>query len=295
MARVEGDVPHRRGVALGHDEVGVAAEVVEAVRRHVHREIDVAGLQRHQTRLRLDDRHVDGLPDLGRAAPVLIVAREDDLHARLPRLELERPRAHGVLDDVLAPLLQRFGTEHEERLVREVLQERCERRLELDLHGARVEHLDAGHVAEEALHVGIGARRVVGALVVQLALEDEFHGVGVEWRAVVERHVRAEPEGVGEAVPRDVPRLREPRHELVAAELLTHQPLEDPLGHARGVEIGDLRRIHRHRLGHEADDDRVSGRRAGGAADEAGEHEHEQERGETDRVDAHDGPPPRGG
>src|SRR5881275_1429309 len=89
MARVEGDVPHRRGVALGHDEVGVAAELVEAVRRHVHREIDVAGLQRHQTRLRLDDRHVDGLPDLRRAAPVRVVAREHDLHARLPRLELE--------------------------------------------------------------------------------------------------------------------------------------------------------------------------------------------------------------
>src|SRR5207302_8148193 len=62
-------------------------------------------------------------------------------------------------------------------------------------------------VAEEALHVGIGARRVVGTLVVQLTLEDELYGLGVEWRAVVERHVRAELERVGEAVPRDVPRL----------------------------------------------------------------------------------------
>ena len=125
VPRVERDVPDRRGVGLGHHHVGILAEVVEAVRRHVHGQIDLAGLDGGEPRLGLDDRHVDGLAELGRAAPVLVVAREHDLHARLPRLELEGPGAHRVLHDVLAPLLERLGAVDEERLVRQVLQERA--------------------------------------------------------------------------------------------------------------------------------------------------------------------------
>ena len=147
-------------------------------------------LMADEPRLRLDDRHVDGLADLRRPAPVLVVAREHHLDARLPRLELEGPRAHRVLHDVLAVLLERVRAVDEERLVREVLEEGRERRLEPDLHGERVDHLDARHVAEEALHVRVRAGLVVRALLVQLPVEAELDRLGGERRAVVERHVR---------------------------------------------------------------------------------------------------------
>ena len=164
MAGVEHDVPDRRGVGLRHDDVRVLAEIVEAVRRHVHRQVDLARLDRREPRLGLDDRHVDRLADLGRAAPVVVVPRQHDLDPGLPRLELERTRPDRVLDDVLAPLLERLGAVDVERVVREVLQERRQRSLEPDLHGRRVHDLDACHVAEEALHVRVRARLVERAL-----------------------------------------------------------------------------------------------------------------------------------
>src|SRR5215469_7802877 len=138
--------------------------------------------------------------------------------------------AHRVLHHVLAVLLERVGAVDEQRLVRQVLEERGERGLELDLHGERIDHLDALHVAEEALHVRVGARLVVWPLLVELPLEAELDRLRVEQRAVVEGHVGTEIEGVDEPVLRDVPRAREAGDELVRAELLPHQPLEDALG-----------------------------------------------------------------
>src|SRR4029077_19952266 len=126
----------------------ILPEALETIRRHIDGEIDLARLDGGEPRLRLDDGHVDGLADLRRPAPVLVVAREDHLDARLPRLELERARADGILHDVLAVLLERLRAVDEERLMREVLQKRRERRLELDLHGQRVDRLDALHIAE---------------------------------------------------------------------------------------------------------------------------------------------------
>ena len=261
MASIEGHVPDRRGIGLGHRDVGILAEAVEAVRRHVDGEIDLARLDGGEPRLGLDDGHVDGLAQLRRTAPVLVIAREDHLHAGLPRLELEGPGAHGILHDVLAVLLERVGAVDEERLMREVLEKRREGRLELDLHGERVDHLDALHVAEEALDVGIGARLVVRPLLVQLPLVAELDRLGIEGRAVVKGHVGAQVEGIDEAVLGDVPAARETGNELVGAELLRHQPFEDALGHPRRIEIRDLRRIHGDGLGEETDDDGILGRR----------------------------------
>src|SRR6266498_5783314 len=158
MPRIEGYVPDGGGISLRHRDVGILPEAVEAVGRHVDGEIDLARLDGGEPRLRLDDGHVDGLANLGRAAPVLIIAREDDLHPGLPRLELEGAGAHGILHDVLAVFLEGVGAVDEERLMREVLEERREGSLELDLHGERVDHLDALHIAEEALDVRVGTR-----------------------------------------------------------------------------------------------------------------------------------------
>src|SRR4029077_11891655 len=118
----------------------ILPEALETIRRHIDGEIDLARLDGGEPRLRLDDGHVDGLADLRRPAPVLVVAREDHLDARLPRLELEGTRAYGILHHVLAVLRQRVRAVDEERLMREVLKEGRERRLELDLHRERVDH-----------------------------------------------------------------------------------------------------------------------------------------------------------
>src|SRR5262249_60969258 len=123
-------------------------------------------------------------------------------------------------------------------------------------------------------------------------LEDEIVRFRVERGGVVERHAGAQLERVGEAVLRDVPRLGQARHELVAAELLADESLEDPLGHAGRVQIGDLRRVHGHGLGGGSDGDGglLRGGRGGGGGGGGGGGSNEE-----GAAGGRGGPPRRGG
>ena len=109
-----------------------------------------------------------------------------------------------------------------------------------------------------------------------LALDGELHRLGVERRAVVELDALAELERVLQAIARDRPRLGEPGDDLRAALGERDERLHHATTDAVRVEIGDLRRIERHRLGHQADHQRASGLRD----DDGGHQQDEQQRGD---------------
>jgi hypothetical protein len=69
----------------------------------------------------------------------------------------------------------------------------------------------------------------------------------------------AQLEGVAQPVLRDRPGLGEAGHDLRALVREHDQRLDDAAPDAVGVEIGHLRGVEVHRLGHEADDERPAG------------------------------------
>jgi hypothetical protein len=161
------------------------------------------------------------------------------------------------------------------------MEERGPRLVQQERHPLLAQHLDGLDVAEEKVREGILAELVGGMVGIDLALDGELHGLGVQRRAVVEGDAPPQLEGVLEAVLRNGPGLREAGHDLRALLGEGDQGLDDASPHAVRVEIGDLGRIEVDRLGDESDHERP--RRLGG------DGRHPETEGHRDRDDRCEG------
>src|SRR5206468_3315351 len=188
--------------------------------------------------------------------------------------ELEGAGADRAQRIVHSELLHRGRTDDRGGPRRQDGQKRRTRLLEAELHRERVDDLDGLDIAEEVIRERILAELVEGMLGHDLPFDGELHGVGVERRPVVKRDALAELERVLEPVLADRPRLREAGHDLRALVGEGHERLDDAAAHAVGVEIGYLRGIEIHGLGHEADDE-CAGRLRGDEC--TGREEHDRE------------------
>ena len=247
-----------------------------------------APVQLGQPRLVLDDRAVDHALELHGAAPVRRVLLQHDLLAALPRHELEGPGADGVRR-IVGAVFADGGRTHDRGGARgEHRQERGARLLEHELHGERVDGLHGLHVAEEVVGEGILAELGGRMLGIDLALDRELHGLGVERGAVVKGDALAQLEHVVQAVPGHGPRLGQAGDDLRALVGEGDERLHHAAAHAVGVEIGHLCGIEIDGLGHEADDERAGRLRGAGHHREEQQRRHQREHA-TDRRhrDAH--------
>ena len=198
-------------------DLGAALELADEVGGHAHDDVDGAGEELGQPRLVLHDRAVDDAIDVDGPVPVVGVLLEHDLLAALPARVAEGAGAHGVERVVGAPLPDR-GRAHDGGGARgEDGEERGARLLQHEAHRRLVHHLHRLDVAEEVAGERILAELVGRMLGVELPLDGELDGLGVERRPVVELDALAELERVPEPVLRDRPGLGQPGDDLRAA------------------------------------------------------------------------------
>ena len=245
--------------------------------------VDLAGLELLPAGVPVGDGAEDDLLDLGRLAPVVLVADDGDLAvADVPALELEGAGAgrvlegvRGVAERVLVAaevvgvvLLERRRALHREAGQGEGGREAAGHLRDLDdgrrLVGrlaALVEARDVGRAGEAAEHVlvvlrGRGAGRQ--ALEVVPAVEVEADRLGVEVGAVGERHALAEGEGVLQPVLGDLVVLGQGRLDVGAAGLRGQQAVVDLPGDAEALTVGGERRVEHGRVAGSAEDERAA-------------------------------------
>ncbi len=214
------DVLHRLLLHIEIEEVDVGHVLVrgedEAVlhqpldvvphRRVDH--VDLAGPERVAAGRRVLQRAEHDAVELGLAAPVVVVARNDGLHALLALDELEGAGADRIEGDaVIAELLHGGRAQHQRLAVAlqpgpQPLIIRLGQR-DLDGHGSQdFDVLDPFRVgADESLRLREEGRR----LLVPEAVEIKLRRRRVEGRAVVELDAFAQLEGVLNAVVGDLP------------------------------------------------------------------------------------------
>ncbi len=179
--------------------------------------------------------------EIGLVAPIPGVALQRDRVAAVPVLELVGPRADRFGGDRLGGGRGHHGADAGRHPIEPVVARMGER----DLQGRRIHRLRLG----DDVH-----RRLQRDRPVLLDPIDRIHGVlGGERLAVGELRVVDQVEGVGLAVLRDVPGLRQGGHDLAALVEL-HQGLvdvvEQSLRNGGSVRRGE---VHALRLGTEAD------------------------------------------
>jgi len=120
----------------------------------------------------------------------------------------------------------------------------------VDRYGVFVDHLGIGD-RPEFEDEGKRSRVLVGTVLIGDAIEVEFHGVGVEFRPVVELDALTEFERVRLAVVADRPRCRKARFDIEGLVLVVQEALihvaEDAkvadrhrLGGIEGLKFGDV-------------------------------------------------------
>ena len=114
--------------------------------------------------------------------PIVRVALEHDAILRDTLDEAEWARAHGLHAELVAGFLRCLGRHHHAGAVGKLGQQRRERRRQVQAHGHRVDHIDAGDRREFAAPIRSGHRLV--------PLDVELGGGGVELLAVVEGDTR---------------------------------------------------------------------------------------------------------
>ena len=178
------------------------------------------------------------------ALPVLVVARVDDLLVVVPAHQLPRARADRLAVVVLAQLLHRLRRRHHAGTVR---QDQRQRGIGLTKrHGdlQRPGDLDLLDRAE----IGLDAR----ARIALVAVEVELHRLGVERRAVMEQHARADIHhqrlGVGE-----LPGFGEARDGLQRRVLERHQRVVDRIEEGMVLTRASRRRVEARRIGRRRD------------------------------------------
>jgi len=242
--------------------------------------VDRAGLERLTARGRVVDGAEDDLVDLSALAPVVVVRLQRDLLAGGPLLELVRAGAHRVAHGVLgqlrglggsadlvgAELLHGRGALHAEGRQGQRGDEAGERLVELDrdrvLAIRRAGLVDrvrgVGRVALEELVVVVAERLGCGETgPVVPAVEVRADGLGVERRAVVERHALLEREGVGHAVLGRLPALGEQRGGVGGAGLGADEALEDLTRDAEALAVLREGGVEARRIGGRGEDERA--------------------------------------
>jgi hypothetical protein len=209
--------------------------------------MDVALAQRQKrglgVRIDLEDQAVQ----LRRPAPVVLVGLQDDLVVVAPLLEHEGPGADGIVAEVLAGLDRRLRADHAVPDHGKAGEEGRESMLELERDGVVVDRLVGIDGAIGEVDVAFDRTGVVDRVRVAFlqAVEALHEALGIEGRAVMEGDALAQVEGVGHAVVRNLPALRETGPDLDRAELVVHQAVIDRRHHEAGAVV-------QHRLGIEA-------------------------------------------
>ena len=172
-------------------------------------EVRLARAQHRRARRIFHYRHPgDGIKLREPRHAVVGVLHHDEPFARVVVLQRIGAGAAGIEGNAAAVvLLERRGADHLRRAVREPLQERRHRGLEVEANLVGPEHLNLVDEFEKRV-----AREVIGR--VENALEIELHRIRVEFRAVVKLDAFLKREGPGEAVGRNLMALRELRHGL---------------------------------------------------------------------------------
>ena len=206
---------------------------------------------------------------LGLLAPVVGVRVEGDLLAALPRVELERagarsgarwstrwwsgcsPPSSWYFSSAVGLCMEKAGSDIAETKPANGLFSLIGRGGRVVGRAGVVDRLvgavTGGEAAEQrAVVVGqvVGLRRLRHVVP---AVEVGADRVGVEVGAVLELHVVAQVEGVGQAVLADVPRGRQQRRRVGGAGLGADQALEDLARDPEGLAVGGEERVEARR------------------------------------------------
>ena len=246
------DRGHGRAFHLLHRETGIGEKGVHIPVGHIG-DVDLAGPERRgEHGLVLD--HLDG--DLVQVrqlvavlvlAPVVLIADEIDETAGDDLLELERPRARRIPAVILRQLGEGRRRAHRAAAVGQQSETGRPWAVQVEAHLVVIQHVD-GFDGEEA-----GSRRRLVRRV-EHAVDVLLHRVRVEWRSVVERHVRPQSEGDRGRRVGDFPRRRERCGGIGIPGLVGVHQLVEHLPPVIGVAAGPARgRIERRRFEREAD------------------------------------------
>ena len=171
--------------------------------------------------------------------PVVLVAHELEAVVVLPAHELERPGADRRAIDVAALVLDRFRRHDQPDAVRQDGRQARIRPVELERDLALAGDLDAFDRADVGFHIG--------ARVVLVAIEVEFHRLGVEGRAVMKFHAIDEIEHqrlrIGER-----PGLRKPGLELQRLRHEIDQRVEHRIERIEVRQVAARHRVERSRI-----------------------------------------------
>ena len=237
------DHPVRR---LADHGVGAAGHALHLVGRHVLDDVRLAVQQGRDPRGGLRDEAEGDALDLGLPPPVVRVGLERDPVPLHPLDELERARPDRVRGEIVPLLLDVLRRQHDDAPAARVGhagEEHGERPLAHHVHGVLVDDLDLLHRGQRRL--GAGLR------VVQLALDAELDGLGIEGLAVVELHAAAELELVGGGAD-EPPGLGEAAGEAHAL-VTDQQRVEDVPGDVVGGDLPRQMGVERRRLGGQSD------------------------------------------
>ena len=217
---------------LVHGKLRVLAQRRQLRGRGEQHHVGVARLQRDHPRALLGHHLEDDAVDERLVAPVVGIALDDHVRVGLPLDELERASADGRPAEVGAHLLH-GGRRHDAHAVhRERAEDRPVGLLRDHVDGEVVDDLGAAQRARQA-------RPARGRLAVERAVEREAHRLGIERRAVVELHVRAQLESHARG-RHDLVRGRErglDLHLLVEREQTLEHVEVDPGAGRRRLEI----------------------------------------------------------
>ncbi|GBD28847.1 hypothetical protein HRbin31_00869 [bacterium HR31] len=218
---VHGHEDHPVAGRLHHLHLGVAPQPLDVRRRGQHGLVHVPGQDLGQAGAGVRDHPEQDLVKQGLLAPVVGVALQEDGVPATPLLEHVRARAapHRRRPPAVPRTLHRGRRDDGKLRGGQVRQE----------GGGDLVQPDSDGVLAHGLHGLYGLDEEPqghGHLGVLQPFQAELDGLRVERGAVVETDPAAQGEGVGEAVPGDLPPGRQPGHDLLLDGVQVHQGLE---------------------------------------------------------------------
>ena len=243
---------------MQHGELWVLFHLIEIRGLRERHHVALARLELGVARGRVAGDRVDQVVDLGATLPVAVERLVPDHRVLLVGPELERAGADrinvgGVGRALLLHRLEIFLRQDRRKIHRHVGKERCLGPLEVETHRRIVDLLNG---VDDVLHAHVvvigeglaGGHLVKRMIVVGHTVPREKHVIGVEVAArreigvAVKLDALAQLEGVGLAVGRHRPRLRECGDDVGGAELELDQPVEHRHRHciesgSRGEEL----------------------------------------------------------
>ena len=235
-------------------ELGIVLELQELGRWYaVAGDVDFTLLQAQQRDHRvLADLERDAVQVRQTGLEVVRVLLEQNLLPQLPLRQAVGASAHRVFAEVGAPLLDFLLGHDKGEVDGHDLQERRVRRLQGDLDGVVVQHLDARQVLGlVAGHVFVTDDRAEepGARALGFRVDGTFQGVldvtGLELATVLELHAFLQGEGIDGAILGDGVVRGQVRGQLRGAGLIVHQPVEQALDHRPVLPVITNRRVER--------------------------------------------------